>query len=83
MMTLEQYLSVANMWLVEKAGGSINPYDDVQSQVAQGSQTMSLTSMPLIGQDYTEEQLKKTEESEYAFHPEEEDDMGARSIKSQ
>ena len=29
MMTLEQYLNVANMWLIEKQGGQINPFDDV------------------------------------------------------
>ena len=84
MMTLEQYLNVANMWLIEKQGGSINPYDDVQSQQAQGSQTMSMSDMPKVGLDYTEEQLKKAEEeSEYQFHPEEEEDIGAKSVKSQ
>ena len=88
MLTLEQYLSVANMWLIEKQGGSINPYDDAQSQYAQVSQgaAMSMTSMPQIGQDYTEEQLKRdSEESEYKFHPEDDpqEEDGTRSVKSQ
>ena len=43
-----------------------------------------MSDMPKIGVDYTEEQLKKgDEESEYKFHPEEEeDDVGAKSVKS-
>lgn len=79
MMTLEQYLGVANMWLAEKSG--LNTNDDVHSQMAQGSQTISLGTQPFVGVDYTEDQLDNNSILDYSFHPEDPDD-GTRSVKS-
>lgn len=58
MMTLEQYLGVANMWLADKQGGHQN--DDIYSQMAQGSQTISLGTQPFVAADYSEDQLNNS-----------------------
>ena len=76
-LTLEQYIGVANMWMVENRGGSIFiPNDDEQSHYAQASQTMSHASLPVpyVGQNYTLDQMNNVGENEddYLFHPEEE-----------